>query len=59
MIVHNILNPVKLVWLNLVEYFSRYEISKSSAEFKKFNSKWIKKKRVLHWGPWRKVLNEL
>jgi hypothetical protein len=31
------LNPAKLVWLNLVKYFSRYEISKSSAEFKKIN----------------------
>jgi hypothetical protein len=29
------LNPAKLVWLNLVEYFSRYEIFKSSAEFKR------------------------
>jgi hypothetical protein len=47
-IVHNILNPAKLVWLNLVEYFSRYEISKSSAEFKKINQKWIKEKGVLH-----------
>jgi hypothetical protein len=29
------LNPTKLVWLNLVEYNSRYKFSKFSAEFKK------------------------
>jgi hypothetical protein len=34
-IVHNILNPVKLVLLNLVKYFSRYKFPKFSAEFKK------------------------
>jgi hypothetical protein len=32
-IVHNILNPTKLVWLNLVEYYSRYKFPKFSAEF--------------------------
>jgi hypothetical protein len=37
MTVHNILNPAKLVWLNLVEYNSRYKFSKFSAEFKKIN----------------------
>jgi hypothetical protein len=36
-IVHNILNPAKLVWLNLVEYNSRYKFSKFSAKFKKIN----------------------
>jgi hypothetical protein len=35
LIVHNILNPSKFVWLNLVEYDSRYKFSKFSAEFKK------------------------
>jgi hypothetical protein len=35
--VHNILNPAKLVWLNLVEYNSRYNFSKFSTEFKKIN----------------------
>jgi hypothetical protein len=35
LIVHNILNPAKLVWFNLVEYNSRYNFSKFSAEFKK------------------------
>jgi hypothetical protein len=34
-IVHNILNPAKLVWLNLVEYNSRFKFSKFSAGFKK------------------------
>jgi hypothetical protein len=29
------LNPAKLVWLNLVEYNSRYKFSKFYAEFKK------------------------
>jgi hypothetical protein len=29
------LNPAKLVWLNLVEYNSKYNFSKFSAEFKK------------------------
>jgi hypothetical protein len=58
-IVHNILNPAKLVWLNLVEYYSRYKFPKFSAEFKKNKQKWIKEKWVLHWGPWRKVLNVL
>jgi hypothetical protein len=43
-IVHNISNPVKLVWLNLVEYFSRYKFPKFSAEFKKNKQKWIKEK---------------
>jgi hypothetical protein len=36
-IVHNILNLAKLVWLNLVEYNSRYKFFKFSAEFKKIN----------------------
>jgi hypothetical protein len=43
-IVHNILNPAKLVWLNLVEYYSRYKFPKFSAEFKKNKQKWIKEK---------------
>jgi hypothetical protein len=34
-IVHNILNPAKLVWLNLVEYNSRYKFPNFFAEFKK------------------------
>jgi hypothetical protein len=42
LIVHNILNSAKLVWLNLVEYNSRYELSKFSAEFNKDKKKWIK-----------------
>jgi hypothetical protein len=41
--VHNILNPVKLVWLDLVEYFLRYKFPKFSAEIKKNKQKWIKK----------------
>jgi hypothetical protein len=43
-IVHNILNPAKLVWLNLVEYNSRYKFPKFSAEFKKNNQKMDKGK---------------
>jgi hypothetical protein len=43
-IVNNILNPVKLIWLILVEYFSRYKFPKFFAEFKKNNHKWIKEK---------------
>jgi hypothetical protein len=43
-IVHNILNPAKLVWLNLVEYYSRYKFPKFSTEFKKNKQKWIKEK---------------
>jgi hypothetical protein len=42
LIVHNILNPAKLVWLNLVEYNSRYNFSMFSSEFKKVKKKWIK-----------------
>jgi hypothetical protein len=42
LIVHNILNPAKLVWLNLVEYNSRYNFSKFSAKFIKVKKKWIK-----------------
>jgi hypothetical protein len=42
LIAHNILNPAKLVWSNLVEYNSRYKSSKFSAEFKKVKKKWIK-----------------
>jgi hypothetical protein len=33
-----------LVWLNLVEYYSRYKFPKFSAEFKKNKQKWIKEK---------------
>jgi hypothetical protein len=44
-IVHNILNLAKLVWLNLVEYNSRYKFSNFSAEFKKINYKWLKEKQ--------------
>jgi hypothetical protein len=33
-IVHMILNPAKLVWLNLVEYNSRYKFFKFSPAFK-------------------------
>jgi hypothetical protein len=29
------LNPAKLVWSNLVEYNSRYKLSKFSTKFKK------------------------
>jgi hypothetical protein len=58
-IVYNILNLVKLIWLNLVEYSSRYKFPKFSAEFKKNKQKWIKEKGVLHWGPWRKVFSVL
>jgi hypothetical protein len=58
-IVHNILNPAKLVWLNLVEYNSRYKFSKFSIAFKENQLEMVKGKTVLHWGPWRKVLNEL
>jgi hypothetical protein len=53
------LNPAKLVWLNLVEYNSRYKFPKFSAEFKKNKQKMDKGKGVLHWGPWRKVLSVL
>jgi hypothetical protein len=31
------LNLAKLVWLNLVEYNSRYKFSKFSAEYKNIN----------------------
>jgi hypothetical protein len=44
MIVHNILNPAKLVWLNLVEYNSRYKFPKFSAKFKKNEQKMDKGK---------------
>jgi hypothetical protein len=37
LVVHNILNLAKLVWLNLIEYNSRYKFSKFSAEYKKIN----------------------
>jgi hypothetical protein len=43
-IVHNILNSAKLVWLNLVEYYSRYKFPKFSAEFKKNKQKMDKGK---------------
>jgi hypothetical protein len=43
-IVHNILNSTKLVWLNLVEYYSRYKFPKFSAEFKKNKQKMDKGK---------------
>jgi hypothetical protein len=38
-IVHNILDPANLVWLNLVEYNSRFKFPKFSAEFKKNKQK--------------------
>jgi hypothetical protein len=41
---HNILNPEKLVWLDLAKYFSRYKFPKFSTELKKNNQKWIKEK---------------
>jgi hypothetical protein len=56
--VHNILNPIKLVWLDLVECFSRYKFPKFSTKFKRINRN-DKGKTVLHWGLWRKVLNVL
>jgi hypothetical protein len=52
MTVHNILNPVKFVWLDLAKYFSRYKFPKFSAEFKKNNqSPWRKVLKVLQTGP--------
>jgi hypothetical protein len=43
-IVHNILDPAKLVWLNLVEYNSRYKFPMFSAEFKRNKQKMDKEK---------------
>jgi hypothetical protein len=48
------LDPVKLVWLNLVEHFSRYKFSLLILKRIRF-----KRKMVLHLGPWRKVLSVL
>jgi hypothetical protein len=58
-IVHNILNPVKLVWLNLVEYFSWYKFLKFSPEFKKNKHKWVKEKGFCTRVPLGKVLSVL